>query len=99
MILLEIIFKIAYYLLYFYMLCLIITGILSLVGANPSNPLVGFLNALTSPPCRYVTRKFPKLIVRNQQGFYDLSPIILILVVGCLMIIVQTVADHLGFYV
>jgi uncharacterized protein YggT (Ycf19 family) len=99
MILLEIIFKITYYLLYFYMLCLIITGILSLVGANPSNPLVGFLNALTSPPCRYVTKKFPKLIVRSQQGFYDLSPIVLILVVGCLMIIVQTIANHLGFYV
>ena len=99
MILLEIFLKIAYYLLYFYMLCLIVTGILSLVGANPSNPLVGFLNALTSPPCRYITRKFPRLIVRNQQGFYDLSPIVLILAVGCLMIIVQTIANHLGFYV
>ncbi|MBX9837740.1 YggT family protein [Silvanigrella sp.] len=99
MILIEIVFKIAYYLLYFYMLCLIITGILSLVGANPSNPLVGFLNALTSPPCRCITRKFPKLIVRSQHGFYDLSPIVLILIVGCLMIIVQTVANHLGFYV
>ena len=42
MILIEILFKITYYLLYFYMLCLIITGILSLVGANPSNPIVGF---------------------------------------------------------
>lgn len=99
MIFLEILFKISYYLLYFYMLCLIITGILSLVGANPLNPIVGFLNALTSPPCRYLTRKFPKLLVRNQQGYYDLSPIVLILLVGCLMIIIQTVANRFGFYV
>lgn len=99
MILLEIVCKIAYYLLYFYMLCLILTGILSLVSANPSNPLVGFLNAITSPPCRYLTRKYPKLIVRSHSGFFDLSPIILILIIGCLMIIVQTVANHLGFYV
>lgn len=99
MLIIEIIFKISYYLLYFYMLCLIITGVLSLVGANPANPIVGFLNALTSPPCRFLTRKFPKLLVRSQHGFFDMSPIVLILIIGCLMIVIQTVANHLGFYV
>ena len=62
MILWEILFKIFYYLLYFYMLCLVFSGVLSLVGANPHNPIVGFLNVLTSPPCRYLTKKFPKPI-------------------------------------
>ncbi|BBH53242.1 YggT family protein [Fluviispira sanaruensis] len=99
MLLIEIIFKIAYYLLYFYMLCLVITGVLSLVGANPSNPIVGFLNAITAPPCRALVKKFPKLLVRNQQGYYDLSPMVLILAVGCLMIVIQTVGSSLGFYI
>jgi uncharacterized protein YggT (Ycf19 family) len=99
MILIEIFFKIAYYLLYFYMLTLIISGVLSLVGANPLNPIVGFLNAITLPPCRYITRKFPRLLVRSQQGYYDLSPVVLILSIGSLMIVIQTIAAHLGFYV
>ncbi len=98
MILWEILFKIFYYLLYFYMLCLVFSGVLSLVGANPHNPIVGFLNVLTSPPCRYLTKKFPRLLVKSAQGYYDLSPVVLILAVGCVMIVVQTIANHLGFY-
>lgn len=81
------------------MIFLVINGVLSLVSANPANPIVGFLNAITMPPCRYLVRKYPKLLVRNQNGYFDMSPVVLILGIGCLMIVIQTVAAHLGVYV
>jgi uncharacterized protein YggT (Ycf19 family) len=83
--------SIAYYLIYSYTLCIVISGVLSLVGANPSNPIVGFLNAITNPPCRFLTRHFPRLLVRNNAGYIDLSPVVLILFLGCLMIVIEKI--------
>ena len=98
MLLIEIILSILYYLLNFYILCVVIGGVLSLVGANPANPIVVFLNVLTRPPCRALARKFPKLLVRSEQGFLDLSPVVLVLILGCALIVLQKVALHLGIY-
>ena len=78
---------------------MVIAGVLSLVGANPMNPVVTFFRVITTPPCRMLIKKFPKLVVRTGNGFMDLSPIVLILLIACLMIIVQKVGFYLGIYI
>jgi len=99
MILLDIFLTIVYYLLQVYALCIVIAGILSLVGANPMNPIVTFFRIITAIPCKKITSKFPKLIMRTGNGFMDLSPIVLLLIVACLMIIVQKIGFYLGIYI
>lgn len=73
------------------MFCLIAAGICQLLGANPENPIVAFFNAITSPPCRKISSLFPKLIVRTQTGYMDMSPVVLILFLGCVMIVIGKV--------
>ena len=99
MILIDIILTIVYYILQIYVICMVIAGVLSLVGANPMNPVVTFFRVITTPPCRMLIKKFPKLVVRTGNGFMDLSPIVLILLIACLMIIVQKVGFYLGIYI
>ena len=99
MILIDIGLNILYYLLHIYALCLVIAGILSFVSANPMNPIVSFFRVITAPPCRALIRKYPKLLVRTENGYLDLSPIVLLLIIGCAMIVVQKVAFYLGIFI
>lgn len=99
MFLIDIFLTIVYYILNMYAFCLVIAGVLSLVGANPMNPVVTFFRVITTPPCQYLVRKFPKLLVRTETGYMDLSPIALILVIGCLMIVVQKIGFYLGIMI
>ncbi len=94
MVMLDIILSISYYILKIYALCLVVAGILSFVGASPYNPIVTFFRAITAPPCRILTKRFPGLVLRTENGFIDISPVILILLLGCLMIAIE----KLGFY-
>ncbi|MES2615444.1 MAG: YggT family protein [Bdellovibrionota bacterium] len=96
--LIDIFLTLAHYLLQIYSLCLVVAGVLSFVGANPNNGFVVFFRAITAPPCRMLTQKFPKLIIRTGNGFLDLSPIVLLLILGCLMIIIEKVAFYLKIY-
>jgi uncharacterized protein YggT (Ycf19 family) len=99
MLVVDICLTILYYLLNMYAICLIIAGVLSFVGASPMNPIVTFFRVITTPPCRALIRKFPKLLVRTENGFLDLSPIVLLLILGCLMIVIQKIGLYLGIYV
>lgn len=99
MIIVDIFLTILYYILHIYAICVIIAGVLSFVGANPMNPFVTFFRVITTPPCNALIKKFPKLLVRTGNGFLDLSPVVLLLILGCLMIIVQKVALYMGIYV
>jgi uncharacterized protein YggT (Ycf19 family) len=96
MFILDIVLSILNYVLYVYSLFLVIAGVLSLVGANPYNPIVTFFRAITAPPCRYLVKRFPALLMRTGNGYLDLSPLILILVLGALMIVIQKIAFYLG---
>ena len=93
MILIDIILSLLKFLLTIYMLCIVITGILNLIGTNPDNQIFSVLKALIDPPCMALKKKFPKLLVKNQYGdsYYDLSPIILIVIIGCILIIINKV--------
>lgn len=99
MMIIDIFLNILYYLLHIYAICLVIAGVLSFVGANPYNPIVTFFRVITAPPCRALTQKFPKLVMQTGNGFIDLSPIVLLLILGCLMIIVQKVGFYLGIII
>lgn len=98
MFLIDVVLTIAYYIIHIYAICLVIAAILSFVGANQTNPIVGFFTAITQPPCRALSRKFPKLIMRAGHGYLDLSPIVLLLALGCLMIVIEKLAYYLGIY-
>ena len=99
MIVFDIGLNILYYLLNIYAICLVIAGVLSFVSANPMNPIVTFFRVITAPPCRALTRKYPKLFVRTETGYLDLSPIVLLLIIGCAMIVVQKLAFYLGILI
>jgi YggT family protein len=48
-----------YYLLFFYQWILIARAIISWVSADPRNPIVGFLHAVTDPALRVIRRRLP----------------------------------------
>lgn len=100
MFVIDLILSLAYYLLSFYVLCLFVRGILNLVGADPNNPITAVLAAISDPPCRWLVRKYPKLIMRNSNGGeYDLSLLVLLLLSGCGLVIIKKVSIYLGFTV
>lgn len=99
MIIFDILLNIIYYVLHIYVFCIIIAGVLSFVGANPYNQIVTFFRIITTPPCKMLVKKYPKLLIRTENGFIDLSPVILLLIIGCLMIIVQKVGFYMGIYI
>lgn len=98
MILLDIFLNIVSYLLHIYGFFLVVAAVLSFVGAHPSNPIVVFFRSVTTPPCRYLVRKFPKLIISTENGYIDLSPLVLLLSIGCTIIIIQKIGYYLGIY-
>ena len=63
----------------FMMLVIIGRVIVSWVNADPYNPLVRAINSLAEPPTRFIRR-----YIRTDFGGIDLSPLILLLVIGFL---------------
>lgn len=58
-----------------YFWIVVISVVMSWVRADPWNPIVRFFRTMTEPPCDWIRRKFPFVVV----GMIDLSPIVLIL--------------------
>ncbi|HXB98690.1 MAG TPA: YggT family protein [bacterium] len=50
--------------------------ILSLVGADPGNPIVAFVRAVVEPPAAWLRRRLPFLVV----GAWDLSLFAIVLI-------------------
>jgi YggT family protein len=99
MIILDIFLNILYYVLHIYAICFVIAGILSFVNASPYNPIVTFFRVVTAPPCRFLVKRYPKLMVRTDSGYMDLSPIVFLLIIGCVLIVIQKIAFYLGIYI
>lgn len=98
MLLVDILLNIFYYILNVYTICVVAVTILNLFSVNPKHPAIGFLNAMVAPPCRLLARKFPKLLVRNEDGFYDLSPMALIVILGCFLVVIDKLIIYLRFF-
>ena len=60
-----------------YYWCIIIRVLVSWVGADPYNPIVRFLSAVTDPLLSFLRRKMPFLIV----GAVDLSPLVAVFII------------------
>lgn len=97
MLLIDILLNVLYYVINVYTFCVVAVTILNLFSVNPTHPAIGFLNAMVTPPCRMLARKFPKLLVRNEDKFYDLSPMALIVLLGCLLVILDKVIIYLSY--
>lgn len=98
MFVLDLILTLLNYLLSFYILCLFARGVLSLVGADPKNPITLILAAMSDPPCRWLVRTFPKLIVTNSNGrALDLSLLVLLLLSSSALVIVKKTSLYFGF--
>jgi uncharacterized protein YggT (Ycf19 family) len=89
--------KVINYLLQFYFILLIAAMVLNLVRADPSNPIVKMVTALTDPPCKWLKRKFPKLVVYSDTSVIDLSPTVLMLGVGAMQVFLTTIATNLSY--
>jgi YggT family protein len=84
------------YILNLYLFILFANMILSFVQADPYNSIVRTIRAVTDPPCQFLKRKFPGLVVSGGGGSaIDLSPIIVVVVIG----VVRILIDHLYVYV
>ena len=85
------------YILNFYMIVLIASAVLSWVRADESNGIVRFIRVLTDPPSRFLEKKFPSLI--RQQGGYiiNLSPLILLLLVGLIKTMLEAYQRNLMY--
>jgi uncharacterized protein YggT (Ycf19 family) len=81
--------QILIYLFKTYSFILIGSAILRMVNADASNPIVSFVHGISEPPSKWITRKFPKLIVRNASQIIDLGPIVVLLFVGALLIALE----------
>jgi len=64
-------------LLWFYLVIVVISALLSWVNPDPRNPIVRFLYSATEPVLYQIRRRFPFVLV----GGFDLSPLILILAI------------------
>ena len=86
---LSTIIQILIYVLKTYSFILIASAVLRLVRADATNPVVSFVHAISEPPSRWVTRKFPKLVVRSGPQIIDLGPIVVLLAVGAVLIALE----------
>jgi len=79
-----------YQILGFMMLVVIGRVIISWVNADPYNPLVRAINSLSEPPTRLIKR-----FIKTEFGGLDLSPLILLLLIGFLQhVLVANLNDY-----
>ena len=64
-------------LLWFYLVIVVISALLSWVNPDPRNPIVRFLYSATEPVLYQIRRRIPFVLV----GGFDLSPLVLILAI------------------
>jgi uncharacterized protein YggT (Ycf19 family) len=85
-------FRAVLFLLNTYMILLVIVAVLRMARADESSPLMRAVSVLTDPPANWLRRKFPRLVIRTESGYADLSPFVLLLLAG----VVQIFVDSLG---
>ena len=74
------------YVIRIYTFVLLASAILRLVRADETNGLVRVVHALADPPARFLTKRFPKLVIRSGYQVVDLGPILLLVGLGCVII-------------
>lgn len=77
-------------LIYVFMFAIFALVILSWVQPNAYNPVVGLINSIASPLMRPARRLLPPM------GGLDLSPIVVLLVLGVLLRLLVAPLEHLG---
>ncbi len=85
------------YVLGIYLFILFVHIALNFVRADPSNVIVSFISAITEPPCRFLLRKFPKLLINSRAGAVDLSPMVLMVGIACVRILLDYLHQYLRF--
>lgn len=96
----EVIFRISYYALYLYMVCLALAGICGLFNANPTNNFVQLLNRVTDPTCNWVRDKYPQLVLHSEKGWkVDLSIAAVMIANSVVMFIIQKMALVFGIFI
>lgn len=79
-----------------YLLLIFISVVLKMVRADSYNPLVRGLYVLTDPPARWLTRRFPRLVVASGDGHYiDLGPTVLMVLIGCIKVFLPYLLEFL----
>ena len=77
-------------LLYFYLVLVVISALISWVNPDPRNPIVRFLYSVTEPVLYQIRRRLPFVII----GGFDLSPVVLIIGIQFVrMLVVQSLID------
>jgi len=77
-------------LLYFYLVLVVISALISWVNPDPRNPIVRFLYSVTEPVLYQIRRRLPFVII----GGFDLSPVVLIIGIQFVrMLVVQSLVD------
>lgn len=79
-----------------YLILLFIALILKMVRADSYNVIVRGIYVITDPPCRWISKKFPRLIVSAGDGNYiDLGPTVLMVLIGCIRIFLPYLQEFL----
>lgn len=86
----------ARYLLQFYSYLLIAAVILRLARADENSFLGRMIFTLTDPPARWLTRKFPSLVISSSGSYIDLGPLVLLIAVHLLIMFIDRLPLILG---
>ena len=76
--------QVLHYLLYMYWWIVVIAVLLTWVNPDPYNPIVRFLRSATEPVFYQIRRRLPFVVI----GGFDLSPIVVLLLVQVIDIVV-----------
>jgi uncharacterized protein YggT (Ycf19 family) len=93
----SVVLEIFGYILRTYMYLMIASSILRLVRADESIGLINFIHTICDPPARWLRKKFPKLLIRGSAGYIDISPLVVLIALGCLLIVTERIAQALKF--
>lgn len=77
------------YVLHFYVWMLIAAVVLRLVRADPNSFVSKMVFSLTEPPARWLTKKFPKLIIYTSGSYIDLGPLVLLIGIQILIMFID----------
>lgn len=79
----------ARYILQLYTYVLIADVILRLARADENSFLGKSIFTLTDPPARWLTRKFPKLIIYSSGSYIDLSKLVMLIGIQILIMFID----------
>ena len=92
MLIITILLTLIYYISFLYAVLIITYGISSLVKVDKKNQFYIVLNLLIAPPCNLLKKRFPSLVIDKADQKIDLSPLVLLVLLGCIMLIIQKIA-------